>query len=146
MLAAKTGTIIEYIKLRLTMKFVLYTSVLNQEHYDVLAVPDIVRTARVENSIHGITGVLLFDGLNFTQYFEGDEATVDRLLANILRDKRHKNIVLVLTGHQESRLYHDWGMGYIDISDNAIDIGGCIAAADFSVDVFKQKISRLDVE
>lgn len=99
MLAAKAVTIIEYIKLRLTMKFVLYTSVLNQEHYDVLAVPEIVRTARVENSIHGITGVLLFDGLNFTQYFEGDEATVDRLLANILRDKRHKNIVLVLTGH-----------------------------------------------
>jgi hypothetical protein len=128
------------------MKFVLYTSVLNQEHYDVMAVPDIVKTARVENSIHGITGVLLFDGLNFTQYFEGDETVVDTLLANILRDKRHKNIILVLTGHQESRLYNDWGMGYIDISDNAIDISRCIAGADFSVNVFKQKISRLDVE
>lgn len=128
------------------MKFVLYTSVLDQEHYDVLAVPDIVRTARMENSIHGITGVLLFDGLNFTQYFEGEETAVDTLLANIQRDKRHKNIVLVLTGQQESRLYNDWGMGYIDISDNAIDIGGCIAAVDFSVDMFKQKISRLDVE
>lgn len=128
------------------MKFVLYTSVLDQEYYDVLAVPGIVKTARMENSIHGITGVLLFDGLNFTQYFEGEETAVDTLLANIQRDKRHKNIVLVLTGQQESRLYNDWGMGYIDISDNAIDIVGCIAAADFSVDVFKQKISCLDVE
>lgn len=128
------------------MKFVLYTSVLNQELYDVLAVPDIVKTARVENSIHGITGVLLFDGLNFTQYFEGDADAVDALLDNILRDRRHKNIILVLTGHQETRLYDDWGMGYIDISNNQIDIEGCIAAADFSVNTFKQKISQLDVE
>lgn len=128
------------------MKFVLYTSVLNQEHYDVLAVPDIVRTARTANSIHGITGVLLFDGLNFTQYFEGDDETVEVLWHNIQRDKRHKNIVEVLTGHQEGRLYDDWGMGYIDISENDVDIEGCMAAADFSVDSFKQKISRLDVE
>lgn len=128
------------------MKFVLYTSVLNQEHYDVMAVPAIVRTARTSNSIHGITGVLLFDGLNFTQYFEGDEEAVDALWHNIQRDNRHKNIIVVLTGYQEGRLYDDWGMGYIDISDNDIDIEGCIAAADFSVDTFKQTISRLDVE
>ncbi len=128
------------------MKFVLYTSVLNQEQYDVLAVPDIVKTARTQNNIHGITGVLLFDGLNFTQYFEGSEEAVDTLLANILRDNRHKNIIIVLTGQQEKRLYNDWGMGYIDISDNQVDIDGCIAAADFSVDSFKRKISRLDVE
>ncbi len=128
------------------MKFVLYTSVLNQEHYDVMAVPAIVRTARTENSIHGITGVLLFDGLNFTQYFEGEEKAVDVLWHNIQRDKRHKNLIVVLTGHQEGRLYDDWGMGYIDISDNEIDIESCISAADFSVDIFKQTISRLDVE
>lgn len=128
------------------MKFVLYTSVLNHEHFDALVVPEIVKTARLENSLHAITGVLLFDGLNFTQYFEGEESDVDVLLANILRDKRHRNIVVVLTGHHHSRLYHDWGMGYVDISHHDIDICSCVAAADFSVDVFKQKISRLDVE
>jgi hypothetical protein len=111
-----------------------------------LAVPDIVKTARTYNHIHGITGVLLFDGLNFTQYFEGSEEAVDRLLDNILRDQRHKNIIIVLTGQQESRLYNDWGMGYIDITDNQIDIERCIATADFSIDTFKSKVSRLDVE
>ncbi|MDT7850152.1 BLUF domain-containing protein [Methylophilus sp. VKM B-3414] len=70
------------------MKFALYTSVLNQEHYDVLVVPDIVKTSRAANSRDGITGVLLFDGLNFTQYFEGEAASVDALRANILRDQR----------------------------------------------------------
>lgn len=128
------------------MKFVLYTSVLNQEQYDVLAVPDIVKTARAENSIHGITGILLFDGLNFTQYFEGEATAVDRLLDNILRDKRHKNIVLVLTGHHEDRIYDDWGMGYIDITDHEIDFSSCFAAPDFSMATFKLKISHLDIE
>lgn len=128
------------------MKFVIYTSVLNLEDFDALAVPDIVRNARSENSLHAITGVLLFDGLNFTQYFEGDEADVDALLANIMRDKRHKNIVVVLSGHLNSRLYHDWGMGYVDISNHDIDIGSCVAASDFSIDAFKQKVSRLDVD
>lgn len=128
------------------MKFVMYTSVLNQDQYDVLVVPDIIKTARTQNNIHGITGVLLFDGLNFTQYFEGPEDAVDTLFDNILRDKRHKNIVIVLTGKQQGRLYNDWGMGYVDITDNQIDIDACIAAADFSVDAFKRKISRLDVE
>lgn len=128
------------------MKFVLYTSVLNQEQYDVLVVPDIVKTARIQNNIHGITGVLLFDGLNFTQYFEGSEEAVETLLDNIQRDQRHKNIIIVLTGQQESRLYNDWGMGYIDITDNQIDIERCIATADFSIDTFKRKVSHLDVE
>lgn len=128
------------------MKFVIYTSVLNSEDFDALAVPDIVRNARSKNNLHAITGVLLFDGINFTQYFEGDEAEVDALLANIMRDKRHKNIVVVLTGHQNSRLYHDWGMGYVDISHHDIDICRCVAASDFSLDAFKQKISRLDVD
>lgn len=128
------------------MKFVLYTSVLNQEQFDVLVVPDIVKTARIQNNIHGITGVLLFDGLNFTQYFEGSEEAVETLLDNIQRDQRHKNIIIVLTGQQESRLYNDWGMGYIDITDNQIDIERCIATADFSIDTFKRKVSHLDVE
>ncbi|WP_275355551.1 BLUF domain-containing protein [Methylophilus sp. YYY-1] len=128
------------------MKFVLYTSVLNQEHYDVLVVPEIVKTARAANSRDGITGVLLFDGLNFTQYFEGEAASVDALLANILRDRRHKNIVMILSGDLPGRLYADWGMGYIDISDNQFDMAACLAAADFSVGSFKQKMSQLDVE
>lgn len=128
------------------MKFVLYTSVLNQEQYDALAVPGIIKTARTENSNHGITGVLLFDGLNFTQYFEGEEADVDRLLDNILRDKRHKNIVTVLSGKLDARLYDDWGMGYVDITNQDIDINHCIEASDFSVNTFKQKINGLYVE
>lgn len=71
------------------MKFVLYTSILNQEHYDVLAASEIVKTARTANSLYGITGVLLFDGLNFMPYVEVEAASVDMLLANILHDRRH---------------------------------------------------------
>ncbi|MGP1718240.1 MAG: BLUF domain-containing protein [Methylophilus sp.] len=128
------------------MKFVLYTSVLNQEDYDVMEVPNIIKTARAENSKSEISGVLLFDGLNFTQYFEGGAAAVDTLLDNILRDVRHKNIFVALNGRQTSRLYSSWGMGYIDTSNQEIDMAGCIASADFSANTFKQKISHLDIQ
>ncbi len=128
------------------MKFVLYTSVLNQHDYDALVVSDIIKTARIENGTHEITGVLLFDGINFTQYFEGKDADVDQLLDNILRDKRHRNITVILSGQHQHRLYENWGMGYIDISGHDLDIERCMSDADFSIDTFKQKVSRLDVE
>lgn len=128
------------------MKFVLYTSVLNQDQYDALVVPDIIKTARTENNIHGITGVLLFDGENFTQYFEGEDAEVETLLDNIMRDPRHKNIVVVLSGELQSRVYDHWEMGYVDISNSEIDIQRCLSRPDFCIDLFREKVSHVDIE
>lgn len=125
------------------MKFVLYTSVLNQDDYDVLVVPDIFKTARANNSTLGITGILLFDGLNFTQYIEGDPESLDRLFNKIIQDKRHKNLVVVSSGEQENRLYMNWGMGYVDTSNKAIDIIGHTSDPNFSLIGFKEMISSL---
>ena len=124
------------------MKFILYTSVLNQPQYDALAVPKIVRNARLKNSLQGITGILLFDGLNFTQYLEGDTSAVDTLMSNILSDDRHKNIVIVAAGYQKGRLYNNWGMGYVDIAEHELKIESCIKTHDFSLDTFKRTISN----
>jgi hypothetical protein len=128
------------------MKFVLYTSILNHDDYDVLVVPDVIRTARAANEMHGITGILLFDGLNFTQYFEGNRAAVDRLLQNILHDPRHKNIVVVSTGDLETRLYKDWKMGYIDLSGYGHDHESPAMHSDLDIEVFKNMVERYEVE
>lgn len=101
------------------MKFVLYTSTLNQDDHDVFVVPDIIRTSRTQNRVNQITGILLFDGINFTQYFEGTDAAVNQLLDKIMHDDRHKNVVVLLTGHHQTRLYAEWKMGYVDISEHA---------------------------
>ena len=128
------------------MRFVLYTTALNQDGYDVMEVSSIIKTSRAKNIKNEVSGVLLFDGMNFTQYFEGEADVVDTLLANILRDIRHKNIEVILNGSQADRLYKSWGMGYIDTSHQEIDIEKCIASADFSAMSFKQSISRLHVD
>jgi len=125
------------------MKFVLYTSVLNQDDYDVRVVPEIYRTARANNEMNEITGILLFDGSNFTQYIEGDSEKIDRLLNKLIQDKRHKNLVVISSGEQEERLYRSWGMGYVDTSNKAIDIIGHTTDPDFSLIRFKQLISNL---
>jgi hypothetical protein len=128
------------------MKFVLYTSTLNHAHYDAFVVPDIIKTARAENSENAITGVLLFDGKNFTQYIEGQEADVDRLMDNILNDRRHHNIVVVLSGHHQERLYKDWAMGLFYISDQTHDTESITSHADFNIENFKKMVERFDVE
>lgn len=128
------------------MKFVLYTSTLNLDDYDVLVVPEIIRTARVQNNIHQITGVLLFDGFNFTQYFEGEDDAVDRLSENIWQDKRHKNIAIILTGHHQTRLYADWMMGYIDTSPSAQEYEQPSPHPDLNMESFQHMVNQYHVE
>ena len=128
------------------MKFVLYTSILNQDQHDVFVIPQIIRTARLHNRIHQITGVLLFDGLNFTQYFEGEDHVVDRLLENILRDDRHKNIAIIATGHQHTRLYAEWKMGYIDTSADIAEYEHPVVQPELALESFKNMVARLNVE
>lgn len=127
------------------MKFVLYTSILNQEDYDIFVVPKIIKTARSQNSIHQITGVLLFDGLNFTQYFEGEAQAVDRLSENILRDERHKNMAIILTGRHHTRLYSEWKMGYIDTTDH-MDEAHSTPKSTLNMESFKKIVDRLQVQ
>lgn len=128
------------------MKFVLYTSTLNQDDHDVLDVPDIIRTARRQNEVHHITGVLLFDGLSFTQYIEGDDEAVDQLTQNILDDKRHKSIVIIATGQLQSRSFAEWQMGYIDISDQVDEAAHSVAHASLNINTFKSMVERYTVE
>ncbi|HSI44749.1 MAG TPA: BLUF domain-containing protein [Methylophilus sp.] len=128
------------------MKFVLYTSTLNLDDYDVLVVPEIIRTARIQNSIHQITGVLFFDGFNFTQYFEGEVADVDRLSENIRKDSRHKNIVTILSGHHDTRLYADWMMGYIDTSQPTGVYEQSSPNSDLNMESFQHLVNQYHVE
>lgn len=127
------------------MKFILYTSVLNLDDYDPSVIPSIIRVARRENLINHVTGVLLFDGLNFTQYFEGENEVVDVLAKKLMQDQRHKNILIVAEGQIQERLYDDWEMGYILVNEHDIDIRRCMGRTDFTLDMFKDKVSHMDV-
>ncbi len=124
------------------MKFVLYTSNLNEPEYDPSIVCDIVRYARKENIKHSITGVLIFDGQTFTQYVEGHDDDVDRLFENIMFDERHKNVFVITVGTTTKRLYHKWELGFIDLTIQSDDSKNIISKDDLNPEAFHRLIDR----
>lgn len=71
---------------------------------------DILTEATATNSRHGITGVLLFNGLNFLQMLEGVQRDVLDVFNRIVRDPRHTSVVTVLKEAAEARVFPDWSM------------------------------------
>lgn len=89
-----------------------YHSQLAPEH-DASCVSSIIKTARSFNAINGITGILIFDGERFCQYFEGPEPAVHDLYNRIQEDPRHTVITTILSGPLSGpRLFDRWAMGY----------------------------------
>lgn len=97
-----------------------YHSILADDH-DASCVGAIIKTARTFNAVHGITGVLLFDGERFCQYIEGELAVLDGLVSRIRQDRRHQNVTTLL--HEPlagGRRYPDWSMAFCDVDSDAI--------------------------
>jgi hypothetical protein len=78
---------------------------------DALTVDRIVATARRTNPAQGITGLLVFGSGVFFQWLEGPRDHITGLMAKILRDPRHDEVVTL--SHSEEvreRLFPDWSM------------------------------------
>lgn len=81
----------------------------------------IIKVARAFNALHGITGVLLFDGERFCQYVEGAPSTLDALVQRIRTDLRHNQFTPLLHGPLAGgRRYPQWSMAYSDASQDAL--------------------------
>ena len=80
------------------------------------AVHDIARESRVRNEADGITGLLMFDGACFAQWVEGPVQAMDRLLARLRADPRHRQMdVLWFESPGLGRRYPQWHFGYLDL-------------------------------
>ena len=75
-------------------------------------VTSIVGTARKNNGPLGITGLLLFNGLNFMQLLEGERRDVEDVYSRILADRRHISVNTMLQEPADAWLYPDWSMAY----------------------------------
>ena len=60
------------------------------------SVTNIVAVSLARNVEHGVTGALLFTGQYFAQVLEGTDAMLDTIMASILRDERHRQILVVV--------------------------------------------------
>ncbi|MFL9667089.1 BLUF domain-containing protein [Variovorax sp. AB1(2024)] len=93
-----------------TLYEILYCSTLVQD-LSPRTVGAIVSQARGRNAEHGITGLLVFDGLRFCQHLEGPREAVQALMQRIERDPRHVDVRIAYEGALSNRRYTGFGLG-----------------------------------
>lgn len=71
---------------------------------------------REKNAQQNVTGLLLYNDLNFIQVIEGATGTIHNLFNAIERDSRHNNVVKLLEEPIKKRAFPDWSMGYRKLS------------------------------
>ena len=99
----------------------IYTSALTPRS-EAAVVATIVKQARELNAIHGITGVLIFDGERFAQYIEGPQRQIQQLALNLAEDPRHCEFQEHYCATSAQRRFDAWSMGYADVEDCDFDI------------------------
>lgn len=93
----------------------------------------ILAASRVRNAAEGISGVLLFGGGNFLQYFEGPQRAVEALRARLSRDPRHHDIRVMLHDPIERRSFSAWQMGFLSGESAQLRAGYSALAEDPSL-------------
>lgn len=73
----------------------------------------ILRSARTNNAIDGITGLLLFNGGAFMQVLEGCEVAVDDMARRLESDPRHFNMHVREQRLIAERAFPDWSMAFL---------------------------------
>lgn len=72
----------------------------------------IVETSRARNAEMQITGALVATPTHFAQVLEGSEAAIDEVMARIMRDERHTDIVVGPLEGRTDREYPRWALAY----------------------------------
>jgi hypothetical protein len=78
---------------------------------------EILRTSRRNNDRLEVSGALAYRGGNLMQVLEGDEATVRTLYGRIEQDPRHRGLIVLLEGEQETRQFPAWSMAFRDLDE-----------------------------
>lgn len=93
------------------------------ETVDDALVEAILEQSSEKNLEHGITGVLCVNPVGgvFLQVLEGSRAAVNQLYANLVRDPRHGEILLLDYAEIDERRFGGWRMGSIDM--NKVNLG-----------------------
>jgi len=84
---------------------------------DDTLIKSILESSRLRNPEHGITGILCTQPTHdvFVQVLEGARAEVNALYANLVRDRRHRDVTLLRYEEIEERRFASWRMGSVDL-------------------------------
>jgi hypothetical protein len=76
----------------------------------------ILARSRSHNPACGITGILCHGGGVFLQALEGGRGPINELYGHILRDPRHKDVVLLNYQEISERSFGGWTMGHVNLA------------------------------
>jgi hypothetical protein len=79
-------------------------------------IESILEQSRKHNPKLGITGILCQSGDTFMQVLEGGRTAVNLLYNDIVRDPRHKNVVVLHYEEVEQRQFAGWTMGQVNLA------------------------------
>lgn len=79
------------------------------------AIASILAQSRQYNPTLGITGILCYGGGVFLQAIEGGRTAVSELYGHILKDTRHKDVVLLDFEEISERRFGGWTMGTVNL-------------------------------
>lgn len=82
-------------------------------HWNESDVNLILTSSSRNNSQHGITGALCFNGDYFLQCLEGGRTAVNHLYKKILNDSRHQDVLLLRYEEVSHRSFGAWSMVYV---------------------------------
>lgn len=79
-------------------------------------IESILAQSRKHNPELGITGILCHSGDFFMQVLEGGRDAVNALYGRIVRDERHRDVVLLHYEEASSRCFAGWTMGQVNLA------------------------------
>lgn len=88
----------------------------------------ILVVSRRNNARDGLSGMLIYDGVRFLQYLEGEAFEIDAALTRIRADERHRGLVVLARKGIERRQFGEWAMasrqtiGGESIADAVVDM------------------------
>ena len=76
--------------------------------------------ARSFNQSVGVSGVLLYNGASFFQYFEGDTVACDRVFERIIGSSRHHSVRTLVDCSVQTRYFSNWTVGFSTASNSEL--------------------------
>ena len=76
--------------------------------------------ARSFNESVGVTGVLLYNGASFFQYFEGETVECERVFGRIIGSTRHHSVHTLVDRTVQARYFSNWTMAFSTASNSEL--------------------------
>ncbi len=97
-------------------------------------IEELLTQSRRNNTLAGITGVLIFRDGTFMQLLEGARDAVEAAFRKIKADERHYAVVTLIEGPIGERRFPKWSMDFRNLRDP--EIRKLLEANDFDADAF----------